>query len=149
MTVFAPPPRVLRARTRGRGSSSLAGAWSGEYAYAVFGRGERVPFNALLGETGGALSGSIDEPNTFGDPSAARLFAHVDGERAGTRVRFTKTYDGSGGQTHSVFYEGEANAALTRIDGVWRVSWLRGTFFMERADAAVEIAEEGAAETGA
>ena len=147
--IVAPPPRILRARTRGRGSSSLAGAWSGEYAYAALGRAERVPFNALLGETAGALTGSIDEPNTFGDPSAARLFAHVAGERSGTSVRFVKTYDGTGGQTHAVTYEGEANAALTRIEGVWAVSWLHGTFFMERATIAEAVDAEEAAEAGA
>jgi hypothetical protein len=141
-----PPPRRLHARTRGRKIASLAGPWSGEYGYDVPATRQNVPFNAMLGETAGELSGVIDEPNTFGDPAAERLFAAIAGRRAGRDVRFTKTYNGAGGVRHSVEYRGEANAAFTRIDGVWRVSWLHGPFYMTRSVAAVEAADEGEAE---
>ncbi len=144
-----PPPRALHARTRKRVRASLEGAWSGEYGYDVPGRRENVPFNAVLNETEGALSGFIDEPNTFGHPSAARLFASLDGTRAGREVRFVKTYDGTGGVRHSILYQGEANAAFTRIDGVWSVSWLKGPFYMTRAATTADGSEiEGEAEAG-
>jgi hypothetical protein len=149
--MFTPPlRRTLLGRTRGRGRlASLAGPWSGEYGYDVPTTRENVPFNAVLGETEGALTGVIDEPNTFGDPGADRLFANVSGRRDGRDVRFTKIYNGAGGVRHSVEYRGEANAAFTRIDGVWQVSWLRGPFYMTRYVATTEADAETEAEAGA
>jgi hypothetical protein len=144
-----PPARKLLGRTRGRKVASLAGPWSGEYGYDVPASRDNVPFNAVFGETEGELSGVIDEPNTFGDPAADRLYAAISGRRTGRDVSFTKIYNGAGGVRHSVEYKGEANAAFTRIDGVWRVSWLRGPFYMTRNVAAVEAGAEGEAEAGA
>jgi hypothetical protein len=149
--LFGSPPRALRARTRKRTRSiTLDGSWTGEYGYDVPGRRGNVPFNATLNETEGALSGLIDEPNTFGHPSAPRLFASLDGTRNGNAIRFIKTYNGAGGVRHSVLYQGEANAALTRIDGMWTVSWLKGPFYMTRAATLADEEEiEGEAEAGA
>jgi hypothetical protein len=144
--MLSPPSRVLRARTRGRKAHSLAGPWSGEYGYDVAAGRRNVPFNAMLGDAEGTLSGFIDEPNTFADPAAERLFATIDGRRSGRDVMFVKTYDGTGNARHSVHYRGEANADFTRIDGVWRVSWLRGPFYMTRSAAAVEDEVERQAE---
>ena len=148
--MFASSRRVVRGRSRERRRyTSLTGAWSGAYGYSGLshGRGD-VPFNALLNEADGALTGSTDEPNTFAPGEAASLFANLSGSRAGAKVSFVKTYDGTGGQTHSIAYEGEVNEAMTRIDGRWRGGWLSGPFFMERAVAAEE-AEEREAEAGA
>lgn len=145
-----PPRRILRGRTRGKKNPSLAGAWSGEYGYDVPPIRQNVPFNAVLGDAEGVLSGTIDEPNTFGNPSAERLFATIEGTRSGREVRFAKTYNGAGGVRHVVHYAGEANDDFSRIDGVWRLSWRRGPFYMTRA-AAAAVAEEAdrEAEAGA
>jgi hypothetical protein len=122
---------------------TLTGAWTGEYAYPVplFGV-TRVPFNARIEETGASFTGETDEPNTFADPAAPRLFAFLAGARQGVAVHFTKTLDGTGGVNHSILYEGAASADLSRIDGTWRIpgDW-SGTFMMERAAA---LAEAGA-----
>lgn len=143
-----PPRRILRGRTRGKKQLSLSGAWSGEYGYDISAK-ENVPFNAVMGDSGGVLTGTIDEPNTFGDPGAARLFATIEGTRAGREVRFAKTYNGAGGVRHVVIYQGEANDDFTRIDGVWRASWQRGPFYMTRAaPAAAEESVEREAEEG-
>ncbi len=122
---------------------TLTGAWSGEYAYPSPVHGvTRVPFNARIEEMGETFTGETDEPNTFADPAAPRLFAFLAGARQGMAVHFIKTLDGTGGVDHSIFYEGAANPDLSRIDGTWRIAgdW-SGTFMMERAGA---LAEAGA-----
>jgi len=145
----ATPPRILRGRTRERRAISLAGAWAGEYGYDAPARSVNVPFNAILHEREGAVTGFTEEPNTFGDPAAERLLAEIDGRRAGHEVRFTKTYDGAGGVCHAVIYQGEINAESTRIDGIWSISTVRGPFYMVRASAAVEEEVEAEAEAEA
>jgi hypothetical protein len=132
---------VLSARRVGR-FNSLTGAWSGEYRYpAPSGGVPSVPFNARIDESEGSLTGDIDEPNTFADPSAPRLFATMSGTRKGSAVSFVKTMDGTGGANHSIFYEGVVNSDFTRIEGRWSIpgSW-GGSFFMERAGATAEEA---------
>jgi hypothetical protein len=133
---------VLRGRVRKRTKSlTLDGSWSGEYGYDIPKGRHNVPFNATLNELDGALSGLMDEPNTFGHPSAPRLYASLDGVRQGAAVRFVKTYDGVGGIRHAVVYQGEANATFTRIDGVWSVGSFRGPFYMQRHVAATDAEE--------
>lgn len=83
------------------GFSSLTGYWAGGYAYPI-GKEPAVPFNATLEDRDGALIGEIDEPNTFADPAAARLFADLIGTRAGLDVRFVKSMDGTGGARHDI-----------------------------------------------
>lgn len=146
--MFEPAPRILRGRKRGKGKAlSLAGAWSGEYGYDKPPGQLNVPFNALLADLDGALTGEIDEPNTFGDALAGRLRATLKGRRAGHAVQFKKSYDGHGGVRHTVLYQGEANEDFTRIDGIWSVDGVTGPFYMVRqgevaADEAVERAAE-------
>jgi hypothetical protein len=132
---------TLSARRVGR-FNSLTGVWSGEYRYPTPLSGVRgVPFNARIEESEGAFTGDIDEPNTFADPSARRLFATISGTRKGSAVSFIKTMDGTGGANHSIFYEGVVNSDFTRIEGRWSIpgDW-GGSFFMERAGAAAEEA---------
>lgn len=134
----------MRGRPRGR-AHNLTGAWSGEYAYPYRLRRNprRVPFNALLEDMDGSITGTIDEPNTFRRSSVARLFATVVGQRAGANVTFIKTMDGTGGATHSIHYEGVADAEFARIDGTWTIPGMwSGTFFMERAGAEAGAAIE-------
>jgi hypothetical protein len=135
-------PRAVHAR-RVKKYDSLTGLWTGAYTYPW--AEAAVPFNARLEETGESLTGEIDEPNTFADPSAARLFASVRGARQGMNVSFIKRYDGSAGQKHTIGYEGQVNADFTRIDGRWSLPDTSGSFFMERADAGAEAAVSRAA----
>jgi hypothetical protein len=63
----------------------------------------------------------------------ARLFADVEGVTAvDGSVTFTKTYDGTGGVSHSVRYEGRINAEGDTITGVWRINQQEGRFEMRR-----------------
>jgi hypothetical protein len=137
--LFAAPSKPpARAARRVKKYDSLTGLWTGAYRYPW--AGAAVPFNARLEESGESLTGEIDEPNTFADPSAARLFASVRGARQALNVTFIKRYDGAAGQTHTVGYDGSVNPDFTRIDGEWSLAGSSGTFFMERADAGAEAA---------
>ncbi|HJS80986.1 MAG TPA: hypothetical protein VJ748_10205 [Vitreimonas sp.] len=132
-----------RAARRVKKYDSLTGLWTGAYRYSR--SAAAVPFNARLEESRESFTGEIDEPNTFADPSAARLSASVHGSRTAFDVRFVKTYDGSAGQSHTVGYEGVVNPDFTRIDGQWSLPGSSGTFFMERADVGAEAAASRAA----
>lgn len=135
-------PQARHARRVNR-FTSLSGLWTGVYRYASgFPAGGPVPFNARLEESGEAISGQIDEPNTYAHPAAKRLYATLTGARAGLDLTFIKKMDGTGGVTHSIYYEGAADSGLTRIEGAWRVSErCSGTFSMERAGVEAEAAE--------
>lgn len=134
----------MRTARRIKRFTSLTGLWSGSYRYSNGFMGP-VPFNARIEESGEHFSGEIDEPNTYADPSAPRLFATIDGSRHGTELNFVKTMDGTGGASHAIFYEGVVDGEFTRIDGAWTVEGLSGTFFMERAGVEAEAAEQRSA----
>lgn len=124
--------------------ASLTGAWSGAYRYP----GDLMPetvFNARIEEVGGAFTGSLQEPNVHGLGPGGVVTSDIEGVRTGNAVAFTKFYDGSGGMSHAIRYEGAANAALTRIDGRWSIPRdISGTFFMVRDDDSEEAHAERA-----
>jgi hypothetical protein len=134
---------------RGR-YSSLTGAWGGAYTYPAWYGHDPVPFNARFEDLGGSVTGESDEPNTFADPRAARLFAVWTGTRQALLVSLFKRMDGTGGAKHTILYEGDVRADFMRIDGEWTIPGVwSGGFFMERLDAGVEAALSRSAETGA
>jgi len=112
----------------------LTGTWSGTYIYSVAkGGAASVAFFADLAFEGAKLTGSIIEPNTFGDEDEGELKASLSGsiDDAGV-VRFTKTYDGSGGVRHVVDYVGRLDVAAKRIEGTWSTGGSSGRFVMLR-----------------
>jgi hypothetical protein len=112
------------------GSDSLTGVWQGRYSY---GEGDGCAFVATLMEFGPFLSGTTHEQNDTGH-GASEQFAMVDGARNGRIVRFTKTYDGAGGWSHSVAYEGRLTGDGTEIEGHWTIGAdAAGTFLMLRS----------------
>ncbi len=118
---------------------SISGRWTGRYDYG--GLAAPVPFEAVLEESAGLVSGEITETNTFRHDMGAHLAAFLIGERVGVDVSFRKTYEGFD-QGDDPVYEGALNTAMTRIDGVWRFpkdpKWA-GRFMMVRAvDARVQ-----------
>lgn len=117
----------------GHSDNSLSGRWTGRYDYG--GTAAPVPFEVVLEDSDGTLSGEITEPNTFRRDMGTYLAALLLGERAGFDVSFCKTYDGFD-QGDDPVYEGALNAAMSRIDGVWRFpsdpKWC-GRFMMVRA----------------
>lgn len=110
--------------------NTIAGEWQGVYGYE--GRPEAVPFNATIGVDRGRVRGTTIERNTFGAPGAMFLPAIIAGERRGDHVRFSKTYDGTAGQSHTVLYEGDIAAGGRRIVGRWSLAGQSGPFEMAR-----------------
>ena len=109
--------------------SPISGRWIGIYNYPD--ASPPVPFDAILLESGGSISGTIEEVDEFLDD--AHLTATVDGSREGTAVRFTKFYDSGDAGFDTVQYEGVLNPEGTEIHGRWDIpgTW-SGTFIMTR-----------------
>jgi hypothetical protein len=131
----------------GERSENLTGVWHGQFSYPV-----ALPagaFTATLLELGAHLSGSIHEPaDGFDDAPDGLLFALVDGRRSGSRVSFVKTYDGSGGRTHAVRYDGVLSPDGTEIEGRWTIPGVwAGAFLMIRSAGREEAVEKKEAET--
>jgi hypothetical protein len=109
----------------------LDGVWWGMYTYADPAK-RPVEFSMDIRVAGNACQGRIEEPNTFGLPSVPRLYANTDCRLliggGPTRLMFRKTYDGTGGQSHSVDYEGEIASDNRGITGVWRIGTQLGRF---------------------
>lgn len=112
-------------------AAGLTGDWAGGY---VSSDGNDVnTFNVKLRQTGGTISGTIYEVNVFGDTSRALfLTSTFTGTLANRQVRFTKTYDGSGGASHAVTYTGTLEPNGRRIRGTFNASGSTGTFEMVR-----------------
>jgi hypothetical protein len=107
----------------------LSGMWVGYYGYDGGGSADRVAFQLKAARAGAAFTASTIEPNTFGTRDALFLTADVAGTvSADGSVRFTKTYDGSGGQTHSVDYVGAFDASKRCIAGKWKIDVTTGPF---------------------
>lgn len=120
-------------------ASRLAGWWTGEFEYDG-GAGAPGPFTLNLTAQGANVVGMTAEFNTFGDPSAAYLYATISGHVEGDRLIFVKTYDGTGGQSHSVTYDGVIDRTGNLIAGRWRIGSMssvsegQGTFRAVRRD---------------
>src|SRR5262249_53761069 len=97
---------------------------------------ESVPFQARLASDGARVFGETVEPNTFGDHNIALfLTATLSGVvNADGSVRFAKTYDGAGGQTHTVAYDGALDAAGQCVVGTWRLEGASGPFRLCREE---------------
>lgn len=114
--------------------TSLTGAWSGAYRYPGD-VGPETVFNVQIEEIAGAFTGALQEPNLLRPDLGPVASADIEGVRNGAQVSFAKFYDGSGGMAHAVQYDGNADAALMRIEGAWTIPGIwSGTFFMVRDD---------------
>jgi hypothetical protein len=126
---------ALLAVLLGAAFVSAAGAdeWRGSYAYPD---GKRsVAFTLTLSGSQGAVSGRTTEPNTFGNKSASQLFGNVRGTINGSSVAFTKTYDGTGGVSHSVQYRGTISG--NSMSGSWSIGSTSGGFSATRVGGQV------------
>jgi hypothetical protein len=120
------------ALTAGAAAGGLSGTsmWSGQYGYST---GQAaVPFTLTLhAAADGSFTGLTTEPATFGNGSARALTADVSGSINGRRIYFKKTYDGSGGQSHTVEYNGTLSPDGHTMSGTWKVDTLSGSFSAE------------------
>ncbi|MGE3143080.1 MAG: toll/interleukin-1 receptor domain-containing protein [Hyphomonadaceae bacterium] len=116
----APAPDVL----------DLSGQWIGEYWGPA---AARTSFAAVLESHGARFRGRIEENNTFAAGAGPVLTANLAGAaREDGALAFRKTYDGGGGVSHSVDYEGRYDPGSGIIAGVWRVGGNAGQFRMQR-----------------
>jgi hypothetical protein len=106
----------------------VATQWQGQYFYPSGDKRSPVPFAMSLQVSGGALSGRTAEPATFGNGSSSQLFANLRGNVSGNRIAFTKTYDGTGGVSHSVQYQGTISPDGRSMSGNWSIGDFGGTF---------------------
>lgn len=118
-------------------AADLTGAWAGYYAQ----NGVQVPFEMEVRSdmANGASQargfvGQSGEPNSFALTSTAQyLYAEISGEaRADGAISFSKTYNGAGGVTHSVTYEGRVENGGQTIIGTWSLPGGGGDFRMDR-----------------
>ncbi|RDJ25049.1 hypothetical protein DWF00_17765 [Bosea caraganae] len=118
-------------------SSNLTGVWHGLYTYQA--AREPIYFMATLIESGAWLTGSTHESEVGLSGAPLTLFAMLEGTRDEASVRFTKTYDGTGGWSHSVVYDGALSADATEIEGRWTIRReASGRFLMIRSAGANE-----------
>lgn len=102
--------------------------WMGQYSY-VSTTQSPVPFTlSLRTAADGSFTGMTTEPATFGNGSARALTADVRGSISGDDVYFNKTYDSSGGQTHTVQYTGRLAADGRSLSGTWHSGTINGNF---------------------
>ena len=119
----APPPPLV---------ATIGGQWSGTYSYA---NGNKVGFSFVF-DQGGQCRGRSEEPNTFGNKSAAKLFADLACQsaqlRPGQEIKIIKKYDGTGGVSHAVSYTGVVSSDMNQISGHWTIGNTRGAFVLRR-----------------
>jgi hypothetical protein len=135
--------QAMAAASRGTGFS-LTGLWNGLYAYPR--NLEPTSFVAILIEQGASFSGTTHEPCAREASLGRVLYATIEGRRDGSAVAFTKTYDGAGGWTHSVAYDGVLSGDGTEIEGRWKTSGWSGKFLMLRSSGTEESVERKAVE---
>jgi hypothetical protein len=115
--------------------AGLAGTWQGVYSYPGQDR-DPVAFTLALEVRGGTCRGRTEEANTFGSPSVRRLYANVECQvidgTVSPRLMLKKTYDGTGGQTHSVDYLGDLSPDGKSVTGSWRVGAQSGRFSLTK-----------------
>ena len=100
----------------------LSGDWLGRYAYDGDRLGEgAVAFEARLADEGGALTGTVREPNTFLPGGPAELRAEIVGAAAGGGVSFRKHYPGQPDGEDPI-YDGTVSGDGRRIAGRWRIA---------------------------
>jgi hypothetical protein len=128
-------------RHLGQASSNITGVWHGLYSYDV--AMDPVYFVATLMSGASWISGTSHEAAHGEEGLPLTLFASLDGNRADTQIAFTKTYDGTGGWSHSVAYSGTLSPDATEIEGTWAIpdengQMFTGRFLMIRSSGASE-----------
>lgn len=120
----------------------VTGVWYGRYFATAWDVPENS-FIAHLEEVGGAVDGTITEPDDTGDDEIRRAF--VSGTRTSDALDFVKQYDPAGPLAHSVAYTGRISDDGTEVTGEWRFSGYHCSFVMNREIFRAEELDEDAA----
>jgi hypothetical protein len=131
-------------------SDNLNGLWHGLYSYDI--GAAPVYFVATLMSGRGWISGTSHEAANELVGQALTLFASLEGSLDGPAATFVKTYDGTGGWSHSVPYRGTLSPDATEIEGTWEINEpgyriATGRFLMIRSEGASETVVRKAYET--
>jgi hypothetical protein len=114
-------------------SSDCTGSWKGEFRY----NGDALPpveVTGTLKQEGDDIAGHLSESN-WSEAGAAPLESDIKGTIDGEgKLKFSKTYDGKGGQSHTVRYEGTLSEDGKTISGRWNYSNASGPFTFEKSD---------------
>ena len=124
------------------GPKNLTGVWQGLFSYPRMYRA--AGFTATLIETGSSLAGSTTEIVVQGPRDGMAVSAFLSGRRTGSRVTFTKQYEGPEPPNHAVEYEGTLSDDLMEIDGRWFIpgSWAGRFLMICSGGRSVEAARE-------
>jgi hypothetical protein len=130
---------VVRMSTQ---NSNLTGVWHGLYSYDL--AMAPVYFVATIMSGPGWISGTSHEAANEIEGQALTLFAAIEGSFTGSAITFIKTYDGSGGWSHSVPYSGHVSPDGLEIEGTWEIKeagymTTTGRFLMIRSPGASEV----------
>jgi hypothetical protein len=109
-------------------NANIATDWNGAYYYPSGDKRSPVPFTLKIQVNGNSFTGRTTEPATFGNGTSSQLFANVSGSVTGAGINFVKTYDGTGGVSHSVQYRGTISADGTSMNGAWNIGSFSGRF---------------------
>lgn len=122
-----------------KNSQDLTGQWSGTFSYPD-GIEPSTPFEAIIEDQGGHLSGKIIEPS---HTDGRTLEATLIGTRHGSSCDFIKTYtsDAPGDYDQPVDYVGGIGPDGLTINGVWSLLDFDGKFEMHRDQSAQKTAE--------
>jgi TIR domain-containing protein len=119
----SPPPPPLRPVFAG-------GTWQGQFFYSNGNAPVRFTWQVRI--NGNRVSGTSVEPNTFGNASSSVLRANLEGSiDPNGHVVITKTYDGTGGVSHSVMYIGDFDGARSNLTGAWHIGATQGRFAVQ------------------
>jgi hypothetical protein len=113
------------------------GVWRGVYNYPDGSGQEPVKFTLVMMQNGTTIAGFLREPNSFGRQGEPWLHSVIKGtlDKSGELV-FTKTYDGTGGQSHDVQYTGKAADDGKKFEGTWSLGGAEGgTFELTRVQS--------------
>jgi hypothetical protein len=113
----------------------ISGLWLGYYEYQTGVTLSRVAFSIVLKRDYQMVTGKSIEAQTFGAPTKDGLTAHFIGNFVDGKLFMMKTYDGSGGQSHSFSNHLTLNEKAKTLTGTWAQSknW-GGKLFMKKVD---------------
>lgn len=109
----------------------LSGDWLGFYSYDF--PCPPTQFEAVIRDSGGAITGLTTELFDGPDKRGSELQAVIEGRREGATLRFAKIYDDINLAPDVIHYEGRIQSGGDEVEGTWMIQGNgAGTFMMMR-----------------
>jgi hypothetical protein len=130
-TLFAAVLFAAAGTALAQSASNLTGRWEGGYIGTNSDDANTLTVNLV--QSGTRLTGGMVELNIFGDlKKNIFLTSNIEGTVSGRNVILVKTYDGTGGVSHSVRYSGTISANGRTIKGTYDADGATGQFEFAR-----------------